>query len=46
MVNDNVIEENKEKQKKCRSIEIDGGPSVEEIAVILSLFNFSEEVHK
>ena len=42
MVTDIIIEENKEKEDKCRSIEIDGDPSVEEIVVILSLFNFSE----
>ena len=41
MVNDNVIDENNEKRDKCRSIEIDGNPSVEEIAVILSLVKFS-----
>ncbi len=42
MVNDILIAENNEKRDKCRSIEIDGNPSVEEIAVIISLFNFSE----
>ncbi len=42
MVTDIIIEENKEKRDKCRSIEIDGNPSVEEIVVIISLFNFSE----
>lgn len=41
MVNDIFIEENNGKKEKCRSIEIDGNPSVEEIAVIISLFNFS-----
>lgn len=42
MVTDIVIEENQEKRDKCRSIEIDGSPSVEEIVVMLSLFSFSE----
>jgi hypothetical protein len=42
MVTEIVIDKNKEKTDKCRSIEIDGNPSVEEIVVILSLFNFSE----
>lgn len=41
MKNDILIDENNEKRKKCRSIEIDGNPSVEEIVVIISLFNFS-----
>lgn len=41
MGTDIVIEENQEKTDKCRSIEIDGNPSVEEIVVIISLFNFS-----
>lgn len=42
MVTEVVIDENQEKTDKCRSIEIDGNPSVEEIVVILSLFNCSE----
>jgi hypothetical protein len=42
MLTDIVIEEKIEKKHKCRSIEIDGNPSVEEIVVILSLFNFGE----
>ncbi|MDY1591503.1 MAG: hypothetical protein RBS85_04990 [Methanofastidiosum sp.] len=37
-----VIDENQEKRDKCRSIEIGGNPSVEEVVVIISLFNFSE----
>ena len=41
MAMDIIIDENKEKEDKCRSIEIDGDPSVEEIVVIISLFNFS-----
>jgi len=41
MVNDIIIEENQEKKDKCRSIEIDGNPSVEEVVVIISLFSFS-----
>ncbi|MCC7572690.1 MAG: hypothetical protein KO464_04805 [Candidatus Methanofastidiosum sp.] len=39
---DEIIDKKDEKKDKCRSIEIDGNPSVEEIVVILSLFNFSE----
>ncbi|HOI76997.1 MAG TPA: hypothetical protein PLI06_05220 [Methanofastidiosum sp.] len=42
MVTDIIIDEKKEEKDKCRSIEIDGNPSVEEIVVIISLFNFSE----
>jgi hypothetical protein len=42
MVTEIIIDENQEKEDKCRSIEIDGNPSVEEIVVILSLFSFSE----
>ncbi len=38
----NVIEENQNTKNKCPSIEISGNPSVEEIIVILSLFNLRE----
>ena len=42
MAMDIIIDEHKEIEVKCRSIEIDGNPSVEEAVVITSLFNFSE----
>jgi len=38
----NVIDENLNVKNKCPSIEISGNPSVEEIIVILSLFNLRE----
>ena len=42
MARDNIMEEFDYIKEKSKSIEIDGNPSIEEIALIISLFSFKE----
>ena len=42
MARDNIMEEFDYIKEKSQSIEIDGNPSIEEIALIISLFSFKE----
>ncbi len=42
MANNKIMHEFIDKKDKSHSIEIDGDPSIEEIALIISLFSFKE----
>ncbi len=42
MINNKIMDKFSDKKDEDHSIEIDGNPSVEEIALIVSLFSFKE----
>jgi len=42
MINNKIMDKISDKKDEGHSIEIDGNPSVEEIALIISLFSFKE----